>query len=113
MTSLTRVVYLPQVTDNLYFKGSQVKADWKFFEQGDCVTTGTCHLLSNLASSKLFYEAASRAGTTDPSTGAVEFLHKNVLQSITCGWPVEPIHGVNEFRYKPSHRPFSPKRTIC
>lgn len=77
------------------------------------MTTGTCHLLSNSASSKFFHEAVSRAVTTAPSTGAVGFLHKNVFLSIACGWPVKPIYGVDERRYKPSHRPFLPKRAIC
>lgn len=32
VASLAQVVYLPGVTDNLYFEGKQVKVDWKLFE---------------------------------------------------------------------------------
>lgn len=55
-------------------------------------------LLGNLTPSELFHEAAPRAMTTDLSSGVVQFLHKNVLQSIACGCLWEPKYGVDELR---------------
>lgn len=43
LVSLTQIGSLPQVTDDLYFKGRQVRTDWKLCEHGEGLTTDVCH----------------------------------------------------------------------